>query len=136
MIPTSIPTLSYCVVQSDDYDGSTILGYVSSADPMLQPLADNGGSTWTCALGEGSSAIDAGIEIIEINGTTIEAPDTDQRGVLRPQGSGYDIGAYEYEQGNHSRNRNRNQNGDNENNLQSSEAELGKNDQDGEGGGL
>ena len=86
----STTTLNYCVVQSDDHDGSTISEYVTSADPVLQDLADNGGPTWTCALGEGSSAIDAG--------TSDGAPNTDQRGVSRPQGSGYDIGAFEVEQ--------------------------------------
>ncbi len=132
------PTLSYCVVQSDDYGTDTIIsGYVTSADPMLQLLADNGGPTWTCALGEGSSAIDAGIESILIDGTTIEAPDTDQRGVLRPQGSGYDIGAYEYEQENNDRDRDRDRerNRNRGNDLQSSEAELKELDQGGEGGG-
>jgi len=83
----STTTLGYCVVQSDDYAGSTILEYVTSADPMLQPLADNGGPTWTCALGEGSSAIDSGI--------TVDGVSMDQRGVIRPQGGTFDIGAYE-----------------------------------------
>ena len=86
----STTTLNYCVVQSDDHDGSTISEYVTSADPALQDLADNGGPTWTCALGEGSSAIDAG--------TSDGAPNTDQRGVSRLQGSGVDIGAFEVEQ--------------------------------------
>jgi hypothetical protein len=57
-------------------------------DPMLGPLADNGGPTLTNALLPGSPAIDTG------------APHAclpvDQRGVLRPQGAGCDIGAYEY----------------------------------------
>ncbi len=62
----------------------------TDADPKLGPLADNGGPTQTCALLEGSSAIDSG--------TNTGAPSTDQRGVSRPQGLGYDIGAYEKEQ--------------------------------------
>lgn len=84
---SSSPTLSHCVVQSDDCDSCIISGDVTSADPRLVPLADNGGPTWTCALGAGSSAIDSGIYI--------EAIYTDQRGTRRPWGYYFDIGAYE-----------------------------------------
>jgi hypothetical protein len=55
------------------------------ANPLLQDLADNGGSTLTMALSEGSPAINAGA-----NG----CPATDQRGEMR-EGQ-CDIGAYEY----------------------------------------
>ena len=60
-----------------------------SADPLLGSLQDNGGFTQTMALLPGSPAIDAG--------DNANCPATDQRGVTRPQGSGCDIGAYEYE---------------------------------------
>ncbi|MGH8460479.1 MAG: choice-of-anchor Q domain-containing protein [Stenotrophobium sp.] len=53
----------------------------------LGPLGNNGGPTQTIALLPGSVAIDAG--------TSNGAPATDQRGALRPQGAGFDIGAYE-----------------------------------------
>ena len=56
-------------------------------DPRLGALADNGGPTFTMALGPGSAAIDAA--------TSSGCPTTDQRGVLRPFGAGCDIGAYE-----------------------------------------
>ena len=59
------------------------------ADPLMDTLADNGGFTMTHALGEGSPAIDAG--------DPNTCPDTDQRGVPRPQGIYCDMGAYEYE---------------------------------------
>ena len=59
----------------------------TQVDPMLDTLADNGGPTWTMALLTGSPAIDAG------NIETCTA--TDQRGVVRPQGTACDIGAYE-----------------------------------------
>ncbi len=88
---TSIPTLSFCVVQNNDVGGGSNLDNIITADPMLEPLADNGGPTWTCALGEGSSAIDEGTDSGSI-------PNADQRGIERPQGAGYDIGAYEVEQ--------------------------------------
>jgi hypothetical protein len=56
------------------------------ADPILLPLADNGGPTWTRALGAGSPAIDAG--------SPATCPVRDQRGYLR-QGV-CDIGPYEF----------------------------------------
>jgi predicted outer membrane repeat protein len=63
-----------------------------NADPLLGPLQDNGGPTWTMALGPGSAAIDAG------NDATCAADpvnNRDQRGVVRPQGVHCDIGAFE-----------------------------------------
>jgi CSLREA domain-containing protein len=59
-----------------------------TADPKLQPLADNGGPTRTQALGAGSAAIDV---VPPGPGCTA----TDQRGVSRPRGPACDAGAYE-----------------------------------------
>ena len=75
---------------SSDNSGSAWLtapGDRNNTEPRLGPLSDNGGPTQTHALLGGSPAIDAG----ETNG----APGVDQRGVLRPQGAGVDIGAFE-----------------------------------------
>jgi uncharacterized repeat protein (TIGR01451 family)/CSLREA domain-containing protein len=58
-----------------------------NTNPLLGPLADNGGDTWTHALLFDSPAIDAGACVAGVT--------TDQRGTLRPQGAGCDIGAYE-----------------------------------------
>lgn len=58
-------------------------GDLLSVDPVLGPLADNGGPTFTHALLKGSPAID---------GAGPGAAPTDQRGVPRNP----DIGAYEY----------------------------------------
>jgi hypothetical protein len=68
-------------------------------DPLLGPLMDNGGPTWTHALPEDSPAVDAG-----------SCPDTgaDQRGYPRPfdhpnmpnADDGCDIGAYEVQDDN------------------------------------
>ncbi|MBK8478756.1 MAG: fibronectin type III domain-containing protein [Opitutaceae bacterium] len=62
---------------------------IASADLKLDGLAGNGGPTKTCALLAGSAAINAGDPDL--------ASGTDQRGVARPQGTGPDIGAYEYD---------------------------------------
>jgi CSLREA domain-containing protein len=59
-------------------------------NPELGRLKDNGGPTATMAIGASSAAIDA---IPTRNGG---CPETDQRGVRRPQGRACDIGAYEY----------------------------------------
>jgi hypothetical protein len=56
-------------------------------DPLLGPLADNGGPTLTMALSLDSPAVDFG--------TSVGAPLTDQRGVPRPAGLGFDMGALE-----------------------------------------
>ncbi len=56
-------------------------------DPMLGPLADNGGPTLTQALLPGSPAIDAGTPVAGIA--------TDQRGAPRPQLTAPDIGAFQ-----------------------------------------
>jgi hypothetical protein len=69
----------------------------SPLNPLLRPLANNGGPTQTHALLAGSPAIDQGGAATDVT--------TDQRGVLRPVdlstianaagGNGSDIGAYE-----------------------------------------
>ncbi len=78
------------------FGDSTCTG-VTVADPLLGPLADNGGATQTMALGTGSPAIDAGDNTL--------APTIDQRGVARDDGDHdgkvvADIGAYEAAGGN------------------------------------
>ena len=61
----------------------------TNVDPMLQPLASNGGPTQTQALPAASPALDA----VPVGGAGCAA--TDQRGVVRPNGPGCDIGAFE-----------------------------------------
>ena len=63
-------------------------------DPLIGPLADNGGPTLTHALLPGSPALDA-VPIsacVDHEGDPLTA---DQRGVARPQGRECDIGAFE-----------------------------------------
>jgi CSLREA domain-containing protein len=74
-------------------DSGTTCGFTGTVDlintdPLLGPLQDNGGPTWTRALLDGSPAIDA-------VSAGCPPPATDQRGVNRPQGIDCDIGAFE-----------------------------------------
>ncbi|HEY0178011.1 MAG TPA: choice-of-anchor Q domain-containing protein, partial [Dokdonella sp.] len=64
-----------------------------TADPLLQPLADNGGATQTHALGDGSPAIDAG------NDSSGLVFDQRGAGFVRVSGAAADIGAFELQQG-------------------------------------
>jgi hypothetical protein len=70
--------------------------YEHPIDPLLGPLQDNGGPTFTHALGPGSPAIDAG-EPDFLGRGEFFCPIIDQRGVTRPQRDRCDIGAYEVE---------------------------------------
>jgi hypothetical protein len=72
-------------LSNDDSCGSAANTVI--ANPLLAPLADNGGPTKTHALGESSPAIDAG---------TLCSESTDQRYVTRNQGRTCDIGAFEF----------------------------------------
>lgn len=56
-------------------------------DPLLSPLADNGGPTKTMALAAGSPAIGKGLNPANLT--------TDQRGGLFARGASVDIGAYQ-----------------------------------------
>lgn len=56
-------------------------------DPLLAPLQDNGGPTWTHTLAAGSPALDAGV--------AAHCLSTDQRGRPRPHGAACDSGAHE-----------------------------------------
>ena len=59
---------------------------LQNTNPLLGPLANNGGPTDTLALLPGSPAINAG--------GSVGCPATDQRGVPRPPGH-CDIGAFQ-----------------------------------------
>ncbi len=67
---------------------SSCPGFSTAEDPYLEPLADNGGATWTHALTIDSPAL---------NQASGEYPKTDQRGEPRPMGNACDLGAYEYD---------------------------------------
>ena len=73
----------------------TSAGNLFGMNPLLQPLSDNGGPTFTHKLAPNSPAIDAG---------TVATNTTDQRGIRRPfdipwagnSANAADIGAFEY----------------------------------------
>lgn len=90
--------------------GNNIIGNVGTStgwlmsdllntNPMLNPLADNGGLGMTFLPMPGSSAIDAGqncvLDLTCSANNPPEAVTTDQRGVSRPQGAAVDIGSVE-----------------------------------------
>ncbi|HET9049299.1 MAG TPA: choice-of-anchor Q domain-containing protein [Chiayiivirga sp.] len=83
------PTLDHSLVEGGCPSGATCTALVTG-DPLLGAMGDHGGFTESLLPGAGSAAIDAG--------TCTGAPVTDQRGVVRPQGAGCDIGAVEVEQ--------------------------------------
>lgn len=86
--PLSTVTVTYSNIQG----GWAGIGNIN-ADPLLGPLADNGGFSFTNALGAGSPAIDSA--------NPDNCPTTDQRGFSRPidgNGDGIprcDMGAFE-----------------------------------------
>ncbi len=98
--PTNCSTSGGAIVSLGyNLESGTDCGFLSrgdlhGADPMLGPLAANGGPTNTLALLTGSPAINAGnpAGCREIDGTPITV---DQRGIARPQGPRCDIGAFE-----------------------------------------
>ena len=86
---SSTTTINYSVIQGSHTGTGNI-----DQDPLLGPLADNGGFTKTQALDAGSPAIDTGSNTVCLV--------VDQRGYMRPvDGNGdttaiCDMGAYEY----------------------------------------
>lgn len=72
---------------SDNSCGLDQPGDLASTNPLLGPLQDNGGPTFTHALLQGSPAVDAALND--------HCLFTDQRGQPRPHGATCDIGAYE-----------------------------------------
>jgi predicted outer membrane repeat protein len=78
---------------SSDYDVSCKSdGFSIQADPLIGPLADNSGPTWTHALLPGSPALDVATDCTDTAGIPLSY---DQRFAVRPGGPECDIGAYE-----------------------------------------
>jgi hypothetical protein len=83
----AVQSIGVCLVGSTAGSSGWDVGDLLNVNPLIGTLTDNGGATPTYALLVGSPAIDAG--------SPTRAPADDQRGVARPQGAGYDIGAFE-----------------------------------------
>jgi hypothetical protein len=81
----AITSAGHNLVGFDTGCPSSGIGDLTTADPLLGPLADNGGPTLTHSLLATSPALDAGDTSLTV----------DQRGVTRPQGPADDIGAFE-----------------------------------------
>jgi hypothetical protein len=84
-------TANNCLIENAS--GATIAGSgnVTGTDPALGALANNGGPTQTHAIGAGSAALNVGSNPASLT--------TDQRGAGFPRddGSGVDIGAFEFD---------------------------------------
>ena len=74
-------------IASDSTCGFTQSSSANDTDPLVKPLADNGGETETHALDQSSPAID------RASGSSFSE---DQRGIVRPQYAEPDSGAYEF----------------------------------------
>jgi len=83
----TVTSSGYNLVTSGCEGSFSQTGDITGKDPLLDALDTKGFHP----LKSGSPAIDAG--------TCTDAPETDQRGVARPQGVTCDIGAYEYSTG-------------------------------------
>jgi CSLREA domain-containing protein len=70
-------------------------GELLNVNPQLGTLQNNGGSTFTNALGSSSPAINAGNPAAPGSGGNA-CPSVDQRNITRPQAGRCDIGAYEF----------------------------------------
>lgn len=82
------PVIRHGIVEGGCPEGAQCTS-VSAGNPLLGPLADNGGWTLSMKPGTGSPAIDAA--------ATGTCPPDDQRGIPRAQGTLCDIGAVEVE---------------------------------------
>jgi hypothetical protein len=94
----TITSLGYNLSSDDASAFLNATGDQNSTDPMLGPLQDNGGPTFTHALSAGSPAIDAG------DPSFTPPPDYDQRGSGFPRvaNSRIDIGAFEVQNSSYS----------------------------------
>jgi hypothetical protein len=82
-------TFQHSILQNGCPAGSICTDLVAG-DPKLGALQDTGGATPVRLPGMDSAALDAG--------GCVDAPATDQRGVVRPQGAACDVGAAEVRQ--------------------------------------
>jgi CSLREA domain-containing protein len=89
-----IISLSHNILSAVNASDCTVNGSFVLTDPLLSPLADNGGPTLTELPQPGSPAIDAGTPGGCTNNLGAVLT-TDQRGAARPVGAACDVGATE-----------------------------------------
>jgi hypothetical protein len=82
-VQVAVQHLGRRAVRHHNFDSTDLI----NTDPLLAPLADNGGPTLTMALLPGSPAIDGGSAVAGVT--------TDQRDIHPSQGIAPDIGAFE-----------------------------------------
>jgi CSLREA domain-containing protein len=90
-LPRAMTSLGHNL-DSDATCGLSSATDLNGLDPRIDALASHGGPTQTHGLLLGSPAVDRGRDL------GAEGVTTDQRGSVRPQGSGFDIGAFETSQ--------------------------------------
>jgi hypothetical protein len=105
----SSPTVTNCILWNDSASssGNEIYNDDSTSTPVVTYSCVEGGYTGTTDISSDPLFVDAANGDYRLQsgslcidtGTSIGAPDTDIEGTERPQGSGYDLGAYEYAAG-------------------------------------
>ena len=106
---SSSPTLANCIFWADSasYSGNEFYNYVDAehpSTPVVTYSCVQGGYTGTGNIATDPLFVDAANDDLRLTatspciniGTATGAPSTDILGVARPQGAGYDMGAYEY----------------------------------------
>ena len=88
---TGTLSLTYSLIPNAGVPGGAGVGNVSTTDPMVGPLAENGGPTLTMYPLPGSLALDAGQA--DLTGNAV--PVNEQRGAKRVDNGRIDIGAVE-----------------------------------------
>jgi hypothetical protein len=83
-------------IADDASCGLTGIGDMNNTNPVLGPLANNGGPTLTLTPQLGSAAID-GVPLANCTDANNAPIATDQRGIVRPQGAACDVGSVEFQ---------------------------------------
>jgi predicted outer membrane repeat protein len=92
----AVSNVDFSSIAENIHSDGTCTGFTLKDDPLLDILANYGGSTDTHALKTGSPAIDAAPDCTSIGGAAVSI---DQRGHARPGGPVCDLGAYEDDSG-------------------------------------
>jgi CSLREA domain-containing protein len=94
----AINSLGHNLIQNTSANSGWIASDLLGADPLIEPLQNNGGPTETHALIRGTFTVSPAIDAAD--DSVLSPPlslTTDQRGFPRKMGSHVDIGAYEFD---------------------------------------